>query len=440
MSEPNKTKEKSPDLESAVKADSESLKKNTDTEKSMKTPLEQIGDAIDKNDPIDRICNQTGETDFEGTIEFTEEDLDSIVPNSDGRKIYEFFQLDAPEEFEDWIYLQTPIMGNELALDNEVYVTIIIPYISRVPFEEALENGCITEETPFIILNDEFLEVARETFEQYRKALRYIGYPEDHFSFEGEDDDQVMEKIVEMVQSAQAREDGYYDDLMEYWYAGRMYHEKDAIWVNLRDLLKDPNQDPDQEQEERPQTLGATDFFVFNADLVGVEHTPINISGVKDVKVENFRRVLSAREQLELEDYEQNRDLYETLTPNEEVWYLATEQAKKENDAGVVVVCLNGKFYMPVETKINPHTSEVEGYISLFNAVPCFTTHHACIGDVVLDVGNMQVHTGVRYLKGRHIDWNKRIEQELKAYRMDSEDYDPFGDPYDNLVVTVDSD
>ncbi|MDO4967523.1 MAG: hypothetical protein Q4E70_02030 [Candidatus Saccharibacteria bacterium] len=64
--------------------------------------------------------------------------------------------------------------------------------------------------------------------------------------------------------------------------------------------------------------------------------------------------------------------------------------------------------------------------------------HHNCIGWIIVDVGNMQINTGVRYLKGRHFDWKKRIEQELESYRLDNPDFDPFADPYDDPTNSYD--
>ena len=438
MSKPKKVN-KNPDLESAVKADSEQtteleLETEKVSKKTAKKPLEKIVTEIDKHNPLNSICTQIEDNDFEGTIEFTEEDLNALSPDANGRNIFEFYQLDEPEEeYEDWAYMELPIMGNELAMENEVYVMLIVPYLFKLPFQEAMSDPRISDDLPCIVLGNLFLAVTQKTLDEYAKALKYIG-------FEGgitkiDENEEAMDKLREMVELAQIRPNGYYEDLMEYWYAGRLFHEKDVIWVELESMAdKESDEEADGEQSQviGRRKIGDPPVFVLNFDVLGGPHTPIDISNVKNVKVQNFRRVLSKREIGEAMFYGKNIEFLETLTPAEEVWYLATEKAKVEDSAGFAVVCLNGQFCIPVETSINFYTHEVEEYISLFNVVDCFTNHHNCLGLIIVDVGNMQVSTGVRYLKGHHFDWKKRIDQELKAYQVDRPDFDPYDDPYDD--------
>jgi hypothetical protein len=148
--------------------------------------------------------------------------------------------------------------------------------------------------------------------------------------------------------------------------------------------------------------------------------------------VSNYRRILSNQEKFEIYYYKLNKDFFEKLTPAEEIWYLASEYAKTMETPGFCVVCLNGKFNVPVESFFNYDTFESEDLITIFNVVGCFPNHHRCAGLLVADIGNMQFHTAVRYCNGHVFDWQKRINQEIEAYRLDNPDFDPYDDPYDN--------
>ena len=213
----------------------------------------------------------------------------------------------------------------------------------------------------------------------------------------------------------------YHENLMEYWLCGEIYHEKDVIWIDMPDI-----------GEEEGVMLG----FTANGDNFSEFFTPIDISGAKNVKVENFRRVPTSRERFEAEYYGRGIALYEMLTPAEEVWYLATKKAKEMDTSGYAVVCLGGNFYLPAEFMMNYHTGEIEELVTVFNVENCLARHHNCIGAVTADVGNVQLVTYVRYLNGRHFNWQKRLEQELSAYRRAGIDFDPYADPYDRLQIS----
>ena len=439
MSKPKKNHEKEP----AVKAGLDQSNKNSGSQKDVdisKKPVEKILSEVNKDDPIKQFCAQIEESDFEGTIEFTEKDIDALTPTGDGRNIFEFYQFDAPEKFENWYYVMFPIIGNELAEKHNAHVLMVVPYLFTLPLSEILTDPRVSDDTYCIVIGETFLAVTQETSSMYEKALKHIGYDGESMQI---DNSENLKSLVEMVKSTLTRENGYYEDLMEYWYAGHIFHEKDVIWVDLEDMAGDDEKaDSKAKAEEKAEpededqivgcrTIGDPPLFVLNFDTLGDIHTPMDVSNVKNVKVENYRRVLSNEEIAEAKYYNRRLEFLETLTPNEEVWYLATKKASEEETAGFAVVCLHGKFYVPVETSVNYYTHEVEEYIELFNVANCYPNHHNCIGLILADVGNMQVYTGVRYLKGRHFDWKKRIEQELKSYQQIEPDYNPFDDPYD---------
>jgi hypothetical protein len=92
---------------------------------------------------------------------------------------------------------------------------------------------------------------------------------------------------------------------------------------------------------------------------------------------------------------------------------------------------------------MNYETFELDELIVIFNVLPCFLTHHKCASFLVADVGNMQMKTAVRFLKGRVFDWGKRIDQELAMYRKWNPDFDPYEDPYsdpNNSYIDEDGD
>jgi len=261
-----------------------------------------------------------------------------------------------------------------------------------------------------------------ETFMDLQEFLEKIGISVGQVVIkEGED---VAQKISEYIEEgntiegdSSAREDGYYEDLREYWYDGKIYHEKDVIWLEL------------------PKTgnmMGVIKGFSANLDSFASIYSPCDITHAKAIMVSNHRRILSNQEKFEIYYNKLNKDSFEQLTPDEEIWYLANEYAKTMETPGFCVVCLNGKFNVPVESFFNYDALENEDLITIFNVVGCLLNHHRCAGLLVADIGNMQFYTAVRYCNGRVFDWQKRIDQEIEAYRLDNPDFDPYDDPYDN--------
>ena len=410
--------------ERAIKAGSNEPKKPTDKAKT------RTGEK--KTKPLDQLCTEVGEIDFEGQIEFTEENLKNLMPGENGVKIFMCFELDGPDDIEDYAYLASPILKNKLAEKNNVHVLFTVPYLFKVPLAEIFTDARMEKDSVFIVGGDTGYIVAQETLEQYQKALKYIGHEDEKKQVTSSEE---FKELVNNILAAQPRENGYYEDLMEYWYSGNMYHEKDVIWANIEELLDESKgeskEDDNGERRVKTRVIGNPPTFVANFDAVDKMHSPMDVTNVKNVKVKDYRRVLSDEEKFDAEYYGKNIEFLSTLTPNEEVWYLATEKAKEMDSPGFAVVCLHGKFYIPVETQINFHTCELEEYIELFNVATCYSNHHACIGIVLADVGNMQVFTGIRYSKGRHFDWKRRIEQEIETYRVGEPDFNPFSDPYD---------
>ncbi|MBQ6486289.1 hypothetical protein IJI76_00985 [Candidatus Saccharibacteria bacterium] len=341
-------------------------------------------------------------------IEFTEEDLENLTPEENGSLVFENFQIDPPfgckaESWPNWLALELPISGNKLAEENNVLVRIFVPYLKKVSMEEVEADPYLIAGSQSVFADDYFHLIDNETYDEYTDIMVYCGQC-DNQAFNPEEVQPFAEKLANILDVApyEKRENGYYEDLCEYWYNGEIYHEGDVIWIDI------------------PYThsaYGTTKGFVANLDAYGDFYTPRSISFVRDSDIE-----------IDEDDghaYDQKR-----------VWQLATEYAKTKTTIGYAVVCLNKHFNIPVESMYNTWTGEAENLIVMFNVITCRPTHHRCCGIVIADVGNMQLVTGIRYYNGGTFNWDRRIKQELAAYRKYDPTYNPYDDPYDDLEAT----
>lgn len=350
-------------------------------------------------------------------------DYSKLEVNERGQRIFADFVLDCPENPMGIIEQYLPVKIDEDAIKNHVYAHVVIPFLEMIPLASITPGSEHYEETGTFLMDEtNAYKLHTETFMDLQELLEKIGISEGQVVVkEGED---VAQKISEYIEEGNAiegdfsaREDGYYDDLCEYWYDGKIYHEKDVIWLELPKTVN---------------MMGVIKGFSANLDSFAPIYSPCDITHAKGIMVSNYRRILSNQEKFEIYYYKLNKDFFEQLTPAEEIWYLASEYAKTMETPGFCVVCLNGKFNVPVESFFNYDTFESEDLITIFNVVGCFPNHHRCAGLLVADIGNMQFHTAVRYCNGHVFDWQKRINQEIEAYRLDNPDFDPYDDPYDN--------
>ena len=349
-------------------------------------------------------------------VQFTEDNLKELEELADGKKVFETFQIDPPDEFMDWLVMLLPILGNPLAEENHVYERIIVPYLEKIPREVLEKDEFTGSEHKGILVEGNLYIVDDFTADEYDQIMRYCGHSSEYVP----NVDSFSELLEKLSKNGEfdARPDGYYEDYMEYWYEGKIYHEKDVIWINI---------------PSSKNYFGTMKGFIANLDAYKALYEPCDITAAIGIKVENYRRVLSKEEEYRLKAEGKNLEFFTRLLTHEEVWYLAQERAKRERSAGYAIVCLKGKFRMPVYGVVNPKLPEVENLLEIFNVVPCRPNHHACCGVVIADVGNMQLCTGVRYYNGRVFDWSKRISQELAAYRKYNPDFNPYDDPYDNV-------
>lgn len=353
----------------------------------------------------------------------TDVDFSKLEVDECGSKILHDFSLSCPKEPKGVILQKIPVEVDEEFKKNRVIIRIYIPFLSQIPISEIKPGTEYYDKTGCFMMNEtDAFEIDPETYTEMQELLESCGVSKG--AMEAEEGEDLSEKVAEYFSKGDVidgdfapREDGYYEDMMEYWYDGKIYHETDVIWFEL------------------PRTvnlMGNMKGFSANLDSFSPLYEPCDITRAKGIKVENYRRVLSEEEKEEIEAYGKNMDFFTQLLPFQEVWYLASEFAKTKDTSGYCVVCLGGKFNVPVEGILNPETLEFENLIVAFNVMNCFPIHHKCTGVLVADVGNMQLQTAVRYAKGRVFDWRKRIDQELAAYHLHDPDFDPYEDPYDN--------
>ena len=311
--------------------------------------------------------------------------------------------------------MRVPVTTDEHMKQLNVTVNIRVPYIEIIPVEEIeKDESCLDKKGGFAI-GDKFYVIAEKTYEEYEKKIIECGCTV--INVNDEDD----HALVKAMKAAQPRADGYYEDTHEYWYDGEIFHEKDVIWLSPFDPRYCPK-------------FGEPVFVDFDTSkLVGID--PCDVGGVynKGIKIENGRKVLTNQEKFEVYGNKRKQKAYETPTTSMYVWWLASEYAKTRDDIGIAMVCFEGKFYMPVFTFVNYNLIELESVIVLFNAVPCVPDHHSCVGFVRVDIGNMPIRTWIRPHKGTIIDWARRRDQEITAYRkLCDPEFDPYDDPYDD--------
>jgi hypothetical protein len=373
------------------------------------------------------------EEDVPSPDDFTDEeisdmDFSDLDKDQYGNTVLSTIVLAGAEEGEDFLdYIFPALPGDKEAEAHHLVIHVYVPYIDVVRQEELEDLAKKYKEmkqAPRVLTQDGeiFFVLDENTYQSFLEAARECGVNMDEKAKEVETVDDFKTMMRELTANGEvihgidsnARADGYYEDLCEYWYDGVIYHEKDVIWFEL----------PKLRAGERIQG------FVANLDHYGKLYTGVDVTRAKTIKVEGGYRVLSKEEIFEIKYNHQNEDFFRQLLPAEEVWYLASEYAKTKDTPGYCVVCRNGKFNVPIESFMNYETFEFDELIEVFNILPCFLTHHKCQSFLVADVGNMQMKTAVRFLKGRTFDWGKRVEQEIDMYHKYNPDFDPYEDPY----------
>ena len=352
-------------------------------------------------------------------IDFTKLDVDEL-----GNRILSEFTLIFPEDETPAGVLSQdiPIKLDEEMIKNHVVFRVYVPYIEKVPLEkmESKLDGLSSNDYSLLMDEENAHLLYKSTFNELLDILERTGVTAGNVA----NGDGTSSRITEYTESGgvapgdfSAREDGYYDDLREYWYDGVIYHENDVIWLEIPRTIS---------------LMGTIKGFSANLDSFAPIFHPCDIGSIKGLRVENNRRVLSNEEKFEIFYYNLNQSFYEMLTPSEEIWHIASEFAKTKDAPGYCVVCKDGRFNVPVESFFNPVTYESEDLIELFNVIKCLPNHHLCAGLVIADIGNMQMQTGIRYCKNKTFDWQERINQEIEMYQVHNPNYSPYDDPYDN--------
>ena len=350
----------------------------------------------------------------EESIEIVEEDGIKYLPD---------ITLAEPEGTIGKFVFDISVDNDEEMKKDNVHVRLITPYIDAISFEDAEKDPKKLEGRPTIGTSEGVYYIfAKETMNSIVEIMEKYGHEAEVQTTN--DPEAFFNSVREKLRQFAARPDGYYEDTMEYWYNGEIYHEKDVIWLEV------------------PATrniMGHMKGFLANQEPDGFLQ-PIDIGAVGDIKIENGRKILTDEDMTKIEYRHQRKEFFEQPTPGEWTWWLAKEFAKTKDSIGYAIVCLNGNFYTPVECFINPVEFELDYLNVVFNVANCMPTHHACAAMIIGDLGNMQMETFVKYKKGGIFNWKHRIDQELKMIHRYNKDYDPYDDPYDSPNYGLSSD
>ncbi len=313
----------------------------------------------------------------------------------------------------------------------DLYLRVRIPAIAAIPIDEVKKHR--PEESKIMITNGDknAYEIEVNTYLRFAKIAKACGHAKE-FEPIRVDEDNLQEKISEHIANCKTNQptnkpkpgdakttpdDGYYADKQEYWYSGKCYHEKETI------LLEIP--------AEIDEATGEMKGHYANLDAYPPYFSPCDISQIRKYTIESGKKVLPSNEKFSIFSSGYNVESFERLTEDEEAFVLAREYASKFDVPGYCVVMMNGKFKTIVESIHNPATNEYEHLLVPFNAYACLPNHHKCCGLMVADVGNMPMQTAIRYRPNKIFDWHKRVEQEIKSYRITEPDFDPYKDAYD---------
>lgn len=328
-------------------------------------------------------------------------DYSKFKADENGQRKVDEIILGCPVKWQGVVIETFPINFDEEAVKNNAVVNVLIPFINMFSLDMVTpESKYYNKKGLFLTNGVNAYEIHAETFKDYEELRRKLG---------------ITDQVIRTGNSL-PRKDGYYADTKEYWRNGKKYHEGDVIWFDVQKT----NNTPGMIREYLANLSSDTDK----------EYLACDITYARNVEEKNHRRVLPKQELLYSHLYNMDKEFLETLMPSEEIWCIASRYAKTKDVPGYCVVCKNGFFNILVESFFNENTFENESLIVYFNVVNCQPTHHACLGVISADVGNMKVSTGVRYLKGSVFNWQKRINQEIEVYREMNPDFSPYDDPY----------
>ena len=342
--------------------------------------------------------------------------VNEVPVEEDGTKILATFRIEKTADAIGMATFRIPaaVYGQDGNTTN-AFIDIIAPYIKEIPLAKIKKGRISMTNKKGFPSGDTFYVMSEKV------ARVFSGMLDDCGIFGSDQVNKELREFLEYLEPFKPRPNGYYEDLHEYWYAGEIYHEKDVIWLSPFDPRHCPK-------------FGEPIYVDYDVNkLAGIEPCDVKDVYNKGIKIENGRKVLTNQEKFEVYGNKKMRKVYETPTTAMYVWWLASECAKTKDDIGIAIVCFEGKLYMPVFTFVNYNLIELESVLVLFNAVPCVPDHHLCVGLVRVDIGNMPTRTWIRPHKGTIIDWTRRRNQEVAAYRkLYNPEFDPYDDPYDD--------
>lgn len=99
----------------------------------------------------------------------------------------------------------------------------------------------------------------------------------------------------------------------------------------------------------------------------------------------------------------------------------AFELAKTKNEPGIVVICRDGKFYVPCASFYNHNDKKEEYLVSIFNVKSCHSHSKDFWTMLVIQVGNVSDTLTFKFCQGTEIDWHAAV-----SYIIEESNRDPY--------------
>lgn len=332
--------------------------------------------------PIKMAIRAGKEKRFKKLLDLGERQLAAIPAEDDGTRVLAKENIGNVKGTIDDFYFDFPIEATSEAKKLKLVYRLKVPYYSRIPEDEIEEfyNSRDPEETVEML---------------YRPLDRSFYHVPSS----------VMERILEIVmlcedpeKSTEQTTEGYSENLGQYIIDDKTYDEDQLVFMPLVKYFE--NGKPDT---SRTATM-------INFETFPDKYTGFDVSGLTKIRFE----------------------IEKPLFPNEKVWVAMKNRSRLYDTVGYMISCHKKRLMVPVVGIYNPNTGEKEYLPVIFNAKQCVPTHHGCCWDFLVDIGNLNFTTSVRYFSGEILDWEKIVGNEIECRRKTKPNFDPFNDEIDD--------
>ena len=111
--------------------------------------------------------------------------------------------------------------------------------------------------------------------------------------------------------------------------------------------------------------------------------------------------------------------------------------AQTKSSPGSVLICRDGRFFLPCTGFYDSNNCKTEYLINYFNVKACNYNSRELWASLVVQVGNIANNIAVKYVKGTEIDWSSVVDYLLEDANSDEYEQPPiklFDDPEDSFV------